>query len=237
MSNNILSDSENELKIARKQTSDYAIAMDSLSRITQSESEKETIESILQLFEMFFIPKFLYYVSLTDGLPAKVYSLSKLEENEKTIKNRIEIFRGKYAWTESQKGFRIKISFGGNDFGILEVDNVKFPEHKEDYLNLTLSITNVCGLAIENVRRHQTIKKSEKKLRQEKKKLEEALLEVKKLSGLLPICSFCKKIRDDKGYWNQIESYIHEHSEATFSHGICQECAKKHYPDFDLYEE
>ena len=59
--------------------------------------------------------------------------------------------------------------------------------------------------------------------------------DVKTLGGLLPICSFCKKIRDDKGYWNQIESYIHEHSDAEFSHGICQECAKEHYPDMDLY--
>jgi PAS domain S-box-containing protein len=67
--------------------------------------------------------------------------------------------------------------------------------------------------------------------------LQNALKEVKTLSGLLPICSHCKKIRDDNGYWNQIESYIHEHSEAEFSHGICQECAEKYYPDMDLYGE
>ncbi len=67
--------------------------------------------------------------------------------------------------------------------------------------------------------------------------LEKALAEVKTLSGLLPICSHCKKIRDDKGYWNQIESYIHEHSDVKFSHGICQECAKKHYPDMGLYDD
>ncbi len=67
--------------------------------------------------------------------------------------------------------------------------------------------------------------------------LKGALAQVKKLSGLLPICSHCKKIRDDKGYWNQIESYIYEHSEADFSHGICPECAKKHYPDFDIYDD
>jgi len=67
--------------------------------------------------------------------------------------------------------------------------------------------------------------------------LQKALGEVKTLSGLLPICSYCKKIRDDKGYWKQIESYIHEHSEAEFSHGICQECAKVHFPDLDIYDE
>ncbi len=62
-------------------------------------------------------------------------------------------------------------------------------------------------------------------------KLQTALAEVKKLSGLLPICCHCKKIRDDKGYWTQVEGYISTHSEAEFSHGICPECREKHYPD------
>lgn len=61
--------------------------------------------------------------------------------------------------------------------------------------------------------------------------LQKALSEVKTLSGLLPICSHCKKIRDDKGYWNQIENYLLEHSGAFLSHGICPECAAKYYPD------
>lgn len=68
-------------------------------------------------------------------------------------------------------------------------------------------------------------------------KLQKAFSEIKMLRGILPICSHCKKIRDDKGYWNQIESYIHEHSEAEFSHGICQECVKKYYPEMDIYAE
>jgi len=54
------------------------------------------------------------------------------------------------------------------------------------------------------------------------------------LSGLLPICASCKKIRDDKGYWNQIEAYIAEHSKAEFSHSICPECSQKLYPEFDI---
>jgi len=64
--------------------------------------------------------------------------------------------------------------------------------------------------------------------------LRKTLAEVKTLSGLLPICAECKKIRDDKGYWNQLETYIHEHSEAVFSHSICPDCAKKLYPDFPI---
>ncbi len=61
--------------------------------------------------------------------------------------------------------------------------------------------------------------------------LKTALSEVKSLSGLLPICAGCKKIRDDKGYWNQIENYISDHSEAEFSHGLCPDCQHRLYPE------
>ena len=75
-------------------------------------------------------------------------------------------------------------------------------------------------------------KQAEVALKQERDNLQDALAEVKTLSGLLPICAHCKKIRDDKGYWNQIEAYISDHSEADFSHSICPECAKNIYPEF-----
>jgi len=71
---------------------------------------------------------------------------------------------------------------------------------------------------------------------QEKEKLfvelQQAMEKIKMLSGMLPICSSCKKVRDDKGYWNQIEAYISDHAEVEFTHSICPECAKKLYPDF-----
>jgi len=60
--------------------------------------------------------------------------------------------------------------------------------------------------------------------------LRETLADVKTLSGLLPICASCKHIRDDKGYWHQVESYIQEHSSAVFTHGLCPTCAQKLYP-------
>ena len=68
-------------------------------------------------------------------------------------------------------------------------------------------------------------------------RIQQAYEKIKTLEGLIPICSFCKKIRDDKGYWNQVEAYLQEHSEAKFSHSICHECVKKHYPDFALKQK
>jgi PAS domain S-box-containing protein len=68
------------------------------------------------------------------------------------------------------------------------------------------------------------------------KELQESLKEIKTLRGILPLCSFCKKIRDDKGYWEQVDVYIHKHLQADISHSICPDCAKEHYPDLDIHE-
>jgi len=62
--------------------------------------------------------------------------------------------------------------------------------------------------------------------------LRRAFFEIKTLRGIVPICASCKKIRDDKGFWSQVEVYVTQHSEAQFSHGICPECVKKLYPEF-----
>lgn len=73
--------------------------------------------------------------------------------------------------------------------------------------------------------------KAEEEREQLIRELEDALAEIKTLRGILPICSSCKKIRDDEGYWNQLEIYIQEHSEVEFSHSLCPECAKTLYPE------
>jgi hypothetical protein len=85
------------------------------------------------------------------------------------------------------------------------------------------------SLAQEEIERRKQAEAERDKVIEELKK---AISEVKTLRGFLPICCICKNIRDDQGYWNQIESYIRDHSEAEFTHGLCPECAQKHYPGF-----
>jgi PAS domain-containing protein len=70
-------------------------------------------------------------------------------------------------------------------------------------------------------------KQAEEALEEERRRLQQALDEVKTLRGIVPICSYCKKIRDDTGYWNQVEKYVSDHSDAKFSHGICPACFEK----------
>ena len=75
------------------------------------------------------------------------------------------------------------------------------------------------------------LKRTEEELLKANEDLRKALAEIKVLRGILPICANCKQIRDDKGYWQQLESYISQRTDAQFSHGICPQCAKKLYPD------
>jgi hypothetical protein len=68
-------------------------------------------------------------------------------------------------------------------------------------------------------------------LEKNNKALQEALANIKQLTGMLPICASCKKVRDDKGYWSGVETYVSEHTDAVFSHGLCPECEKKAHED------
>jgi PAS domain S-box-containing protein len=89
----------------------------------------------------------------------------------------------------------------------------------------------LAAIALQNswhFEKRNLVEKANEKLIDE---LQKSLANVKQLSGLLPICAHCKKIRDDQGYWEQLESYLDRHSDVKFSHGICQDCMRKHYPD------
>jgi len=86
-------------------------------------------------------------------------------------------------------------------------------------------------LVMLRVRNNLELKKQRDVLEQRTIELEKALAEIKVLKGIIPICAQCKKIRDDQGYWQQLEVFIRDHSDAEFSHGICPGCVKELYPD------
>lgn len=120
----------------------------------------------------------------------------------------------------------------------------------DDAIAFTISILMLAGVAW-LAPLFQSIKNSEESLRAANIKLEDeksgreklileiqdALAKIRTLKGMLPICASCKRIRDDAGYWNQIEAYVRDHSEAEFSHGICPDCAKKMYPKYFVEEK
>jgi len=139
-----------------------------------------------------------------------------------------------------QKGFKQFVTNGTGaaigktlEMSALRKNGDEFPVE----LSLSSYLVNGQWHAVGTIRDISDRKKAEKERDNLIKELKVSLEKIKTLERIIPICSHCKKIRDDKGYWNQIESYIHDHSETTFSHGICQECAEKLYPDMDLYDD
>jgi hypothetical protein len=96
-------------------------------------------------------------------------------------------------------------------------------------LGLFLSVIVILFIENKSIFKRKQAEKEREKLITE---LQDAAARIRTLGGLLPICSNCKNIRDDQGYWKQIESYIRDHSEAEFTHSLCPVCAKKLYPEF-----
>lgn len=125
---------------------------------------------------------------------------------------------------------------GGKPLGLIGLANKKggFTENDKQIAG---GFGELAAIALQNSRNLDQRDAAQEKNRQLIDDLKEALAKVKTLSGLVPICSHCKKIRDDQGYWNQLEAYIQSHSEAQFSHSICGDCLKEHYPDLDISQD
>lgn len=118
---------------------------------------------------------------------------------------------------------------GSSEFSVINKDGESF------FVEIACSDIFKNGKLVGKIGSFTNISKR-KKLETEREKLilklQDALAQIKTLKGLIPICSYCKNIRDDAGYWRQLEAYVSKYSEAKFSHGICPECLKKHFPQF-----
>jgi PAS domain S-box-containing protein len=140
--------------------------------------------------------------------------------DETTAKKLYQTFNGVYRTGEPVKVLGVKVirKEGTKAFNEISVSLIRDSEGKP---------IGFRGISRDITERKRMEEEREKLIHE----LQDALANVKMLRGLLPICSHCKKIRDDKGYWNQIESYIRDHSGVEFTHGMCPECMKKLYPD------
>ena len=122
--------------------------------------------------------------------------------------------------------FAFPILLAGQVTGVIEFFSRQVRGPDDDLLKMMYALGSQIG---QFIARKQVEEEQEKLILE----LQEALVNVKTLSGLLPICATCKNVRDDKGYWGRIEDYISAHSQTEFSHGICTDCARKMHPDWD----
>jgi GAF domain-containing protein len=112
----------------------------------------------------------------------------------------------------------IPIKARGEHVGLIQLNDFKTGMFSEELISFMEMIGEQVGLAVQNSLVYT--------------KLKTALEEIKNLKEIIPICAHCKKIRDDKGYWEEVEEYFKKHSNSEFTHGICPECVEKHYSDF-----
>jgi PAS domain S-box-containing protein len=122
--------------------------------------------------------------------------------------------------------FAFPILSGSEFTGVIEFFSRQVRKPDEHLLLMMSALGSQVGLFLSR-------KRAEADRERLLKELQEAMASIKTLSGLLPICAACKKVRDDSGYWNRIEDYVRDRSQAEFTHGICPDCARKMHPDWD----
>ncbi|MFZ2162557.1 MAG: diguanylate cyclase [Sideroxyarcus sp.] len=156
---------ERECKYARE-LADHKSAMDLLGRMTELKEEGDTLAAIEELFQMLFAPQEFLYVRFEEGGMTHAADTTPPE-----LSKQVRSLTGDWAWTDSQTGFLLRIAKSGETLGVVIVDRFLFPEFRESYLNLALSVAGVIGLAIDNARTYRRIKKTEEALRKSERSL------------------------------------------------------------------
>jgi diguanylate cyclase (GGDEF)-like protein len=151
----------------RKQSADYAMAVDLLSQLARTTEETEAVEAMLDIFTMLFAAKRVSYLSFVDGRPEGLHLRPEdtKPEDRETIRACLTAFREESALTESGAGFLLRIVHRGETQGVIAIEEITFPEYRDHYLNLAHSIINVCALPIDNARKYGKLRKTEELLK------------------------------------------------------------------------
>jgi GAF domain-containing protein len=162
-----------------------------------------------------------------EGGPAVQSKLQAASERQRLIIEDRGIGRGSSAF--------LPLVNSGRTIGIVELRNeLMSGAFSEESMGVAETLAVQAARALENAELYEQL---ERKVSERTAELEEALRKVRALKGLIPICASCKKVRDDQGYWSQVEEYISARSEADFTHGLCPDCLKRYYDEYDEAQE
>jgi anti-anti-sigma regulatory factor len=146
---------------ANQSSASYSMALDMIDAMAGFTSEEKVIASIIDLFTLLFSPLSVIYASLASGEPDRLWhNTPNWETDEGVIKSRLRKFKGGHEWTEKGNGFRVRIVYNHEELAMVEVEEIAFPEYKQLYLNIALGLVKVCGLAVNNARTYQALKKT-----------------------------------------------------------------------------
>lgn len=148
-----------------RELADHKAAMDFLGRLPLLKNEQETVTAIEEMFHMLFAPQEFHYFCFKDGAAFEDVPASCSKEIPLNLVTQVQQLHSDWAWTESKTGFLLRIARAGKPIAVIAVEQFAFPEYRNRYLNLALSIAGVAGLAIDNARTYQRMKETEASLR------------------------------------------------------------------------
>ena len=140
----------------QRQAADYAMALDLTSRLSKSGSEVEIIESIIELFTTLFAPQHITYIPFQDDRPGKIRGMGHDNTREADLRNAIPDFNGS-AFADQGNNFWLQLRRPQSLLGVIEIRDMQFPQYRQHYLNLSLTIVDICSLAIANARIRQQL--------------------------------------------------------------------------------
>ena len=168
---------------ANRLSADYSMSFDLIVRLVRSLKEENVILEILNFFTLLFAPRKIHFITNNQNNKEWAGPDSKemtLEEKENLLR-KIDTLKTDYEWTENKKGFRLLIKHRKEIYGIVEMEGFKFPENKEGYLNMALTVSEICGLALNNARVYSRLSDTLKKLNlnlKEKERIEANLVAI-----------------------------------------------------------
>jgi diguanylate cyclase (GGDEF)-like protein len=157
-----------EIQEIRQQSATHAMAMDLLSNLALIVNETDAVEGMLDIYRLLFAPRRIYYLNYVEGLPDRLWIRPEEtidDAEEETIKKRMAAFSEESGYTESGRGFFLRIVRRGEVRGVIVVEDIAFPDYLDHYFNLALSIVNICALPIENARKYEKLLRTEEMLK------------------------------------------------------------------------
>jgi hypothetical protein len=187
----------------RQQVANYTVAFDVIGDLAQLTTEAMVVERMFDMFATLFAPVRMRFTTIVNGQPRAVWHYPPQPEPSPAPEAVPDLPAG-FRWSADERGFYLGFAYAGKQLGVMLLDDLAFPQRREEYLPLALTLAKVCGLALANARL---------------------------LRGIVPICANCKRIKDRHGQWQPVDVYIHRHSDIDFSHGLCPACTEELYAD------
>lgn len=189
---------------ARRSAADSAMIVDLLTAVAKLGTEDDVLAKIAESLAVLLPPHSIVAATLRRGTTTALVARPAREDAAAWAAARAADLTQRFALDEDGSGFTVRLEHEGQTLGVIAVEGLAPPRLTPQYLNTVLLVAPVWSLVLANART---------------------------LSGILPICAACKRIRDESGGWHQMESFVTAHSRAEFSHGLCPECRVRLYPD------